>query len=334
MQYIKYLFLSFLGLVGIYLVVCLFGPGTIHTSESIYIHAEPMTIYEEVADFSRWKAWSPWEYRDSSVTDVTSGAPSGVGAHVDWTSDNSGSGWRHIEEATPGKHIKMSMFFGFGETYTGQFFFEPAGDSTKVTWTFDEAPVNFFFRGFMAIATVNKVNSNMYKEGLRLLKGIAESKPKTPSLATELVDLPDMYYIGKMFRGIKPEEMSQDLYSKTYDELFIVAGGPDSLAGSPISISHKFDMATGLMDVEIAVPVKRKLQVSGDITSGTIPGGSSVRYVHKGSYEELPNLWPVMMMSVASSHEMRWSPYEVYVSNPSDTPDPAQLITWLVVPVK
>lgn len=51
---------------------------TVERSERI--DAPPERVYEQIVDFHRWRAWSPWEDIDPNLRRTYSGADAGAGA--------------------------------------------------------------------------------------------------------------------------------------------------------------------------------------------------------------------------------------------------------------
>lgn len=47
--------------------------------------APPERVYEQIVDFHRWTAWSPWEAVDPSMHREYSGVEFGVGAVYSWS---------------------------------------------------------------------------------------------------------------------------------------------------------------------------------------------------------------------------------------------------------
>jgi effector-binding domain-containing protein len=336
MKFIKYLFFALLGIFGVYLLICLFGDKTMKASESITMKGTPIMAYEEVVSYKNW-TWSPWKFHDTTIIETLSGPDAGIGARSSWTSENSGSGFQEIIEAEPGKRLKMKMNYGMETNYSAQFFFEAVGDSTKVTWTFDEAETPFIGRGYMTIANMQKTTSNMFKEGLKMLKDKVESKkPSAPSVEIEMVDIPETWYVGKKFMQVHTDQIDSSMYAGAFGELMGLIGGPQNMTGAPMSIAHNYSEQTHTMDLEIALPIAAKMEVPAGFNCASIPAGKCAKYVHVGSYDATPEAWGKFMGALMASGtaKPRWSGYEIYVNDPGTVKDPAQYITWLMQPVE
>ncbi|MEO8377473.1 MAG: polyketide cyclase, partial [Candidatus Sumerlaeota bacterium] len=55
-------------------------PAEFAISRNITIAAPPKLVFDQVNDFHKWAAWSPWEHIDPNMQRDYSGSPSGVGA--------------------------------------------------------------------------------------------------------------------------------------------------------------------------------------------------------------------------------------------------------------
>src|SRR3954469_606048 len=112
-------------------------PDTLRVQRAASIHAPPEKIFPLIADFHRWRAWSPYEDRDPDLQRSYSGAASGRGAVYEWNGNRQvGSGRMEILEApSPSKVvIKLDFLKPFEAHNTAEFIVAPQGDATNVTW--------------------------------------------------------------------------------------------------------------------------------------------------------------------------------------------------------
>src|SRR4051812_29669161 len=92
------------------LIVALRKPDTFRVQRAVTIDAPPERIFPLIADFHRWKAWSPWEERDPDLQRSYSGAASGRGAVYQWKGNrNVGSGRMEILDAPPPERIVIKL---------------------------------------------------------------------------------------------------------------------------------------------------------------------------------------------------------------------------------
>ena len=60
------------------------GPATFEVVREATIAASPDAIFDQLEDFHRWMAWSPWESVDPNMARTFGGPESGVGASYEW----------------------------------------------------------------------------------------------------------------------------------------------------------------------------------------------------------------------------------------------------------
>ena len=179
-------------LIVLLLVTAMFLPAKTHVERSVVINAKPQLIYEYVQDFKKFNQWSPWAAIDRN-TQYTYSEPSfGVGAHMSWQSDHPdvGSGAQKILSVTPNQYVEVELDFGDMGIANANYVLIPLGDTTKVTWNFDDDngynPVARLF-GVMMDGMLGPV----YENGLAALKTVVEKeaakRAAEPAIKTETV---------------------------------------------------------------------------------------------------------------------------------------------------
>src|SRR2546430_2346212 len=66
-------------LVVIFCVVVAIQPSHYHIERSATMNAPAPVIFNQVNDFHRWDAWSPWAKLDPNIKTTYEGAPAGTG---------------------------------------------------------------------------------------------------------------------------------------------------------------------------------------------------------------------------------------------------------------
>ena len=105
---------------------------------STTISAPPARVYEQIADFHNWPAWSPWEDIDPAMKRDYSGAASGTGAVYAWSGNRkAGQGRMTITEATAPSRVRIDLLFEkpFKAHNDTLLAIQPDGDGSRVTWT-------------------------------------------------------------------------------------------------------------------------------------------------------------------------------------------------------
>jgi uncharacterized protein YndB with AHSA1/START domain/effector-binding domain-containing protein len=91
-------------------------------------------------------------------------------------------------------------------------------------------------------------------------------------------------------------------------------------------LTHHLRMTPGEFDFEICVPVSRAVTPVGRVTPGEIPAATVARTIYHGGYESLSAGWERLMAWIETQDRTHGqSLWEVYLTDPSTSPDPS---TW------
>ncbi len=137
-------FLIALGIVAVLaLVVGLVLPSHRHISESVETNRKMTIAYDTVNNLRRFKDWNPLALRDPRIQLNVTGAESGVGARLDYASNEAhvGKGSWEIVESIPNEKVVIKVEDERrGNDKTMQFLLEPTGKNNrnvKITQTYD-----------------------------------------------------------------------------------------------------------------------------------------------------------------------------------------------------
>jgi carbon monoxide dehydrogenase subunit G len=167
-------------LIGIVvLVVALVAVGFVlprhgHVERSIEIKAPQAQVFDMLNSFKRFNEFSPWAELDPALQYTYEGPDQGVGARMSWSSakEDVGSGSNEIVESVSPNLVRTRVLFE-GMPSEASFRLEPAGEDTRVTWSFDADfganPAMRYF-GLMLDGFVGPD----YEKGLAKLKQVME----------------------------------------------------------------------------------------------------------------------------------------------------------------
>ena len=152
---------------------------TYTVERSATIAAEPEQIYERIADFHQWMAWSPWEDLDPNQERTFSGAESGVGARYAWSGNRkAGRGRMEITEAQPPTQVRIALDFEkpFKSANTIDFFLTQEGpNATRVRWTMI-GPKTLTTKVMGLFTSMDKMVGPDFEKGLARLKDVVETR--------------------------------------------------------------------------------------------------------------------------------------------------------------
>jgi AraC family transcriptional regulator len=105
-----------------------------------------------------------------------------------------------------------------------------------------------------------------------------------------------------------------------------------AFAGHPFT--RYVSMGPGLMSIEVGMPLDAPAAGEGDVIAGQLPGGAVAMAVHAGPYDELPESWAALERWIeANGHRGAASPWELYVTDPAEHPDPKDWRTEIYWPL-
>jgi carbon monoxide dehydrogenase subunit G len=165
-------------IVGFVIVVAM-QPNDFTIARSAVIPAPPSVVFDEVNDFHKWNAWSPWAKMDPNAKNTFEGEPSGPGSIFSWDGNGKvGAGRMSITENRPGQwiHIKLEFIKPFQATNSVEFTFEPAPAGTKVTWSMS-GESKFIGKAIGLLMSCDKMIGTQYEQGLQNLANVAAQKP-------------------------------------------------------------------------------------------------------------------------------------------------------------
>jgi AraC family transcriptional regulator len=108
-------------------------------------------------------------------------------------------------------------------------------------------------------------------------------------------------------------------------------------SGAPLD-GHPFtrylSSGPGLLDIEVGFRVARDAAGAGDVISGELPAGETAVAVHAGPYDQLAETYAAVERWI-EQNGLRpvGAPWEWYVTDPADHPDPADWRTEVYWPV-
>jgi hypothetical protein len=162
--------------IAIFCAVVAIQPAHYHVERSATMNATSSVVFNQVNDFHKWDAWSPWAKLDPNMKTAYDGSPAGNGAVYSWTGNsNVGEGRMTITDSKPSESIKIKLDFikPFAATNATVFSFKPQGNQTSVTWTMD-GDNNFIGKAFGLFMNMDKMVGGDFEKGLAQMKMIAE----------------------------------------------------------------------------------------------------------------------------------------------------------------
>jgi len=125
--------------------------------------------------------------------------------------------------------------------------------------------------------------------------------------------------------------------TKLFGELFSQIGRFQSnFAGAPVGIYHDTEFKERDTDVEIAMPIRGDITVTGRLKVRELPAiASAACTIHKGSFDQVGDAYKALMSWIeANRYQMAGPAREVYLQGPGPGVDPSSYVTEIQLPVE
>ncbi len=151
----------------------------------------------------------------------------------------------------------------------------------------------------------------------------------------DIVEIPTQLVVGMRRRGTYAQlgEMIATVWR-------FAAGSGAQIQGRPTFICHETPKEAmkaneqANADVEVVVPVAKKVTGTDRVTCYELPGGAMARILHKGPYEQSAPTYKRLFAWLAENHKRIVGPTrEVYLNDPRKVP-PEEILTEIYAPVR
>ncbi len=341
MRALKTILIIFAALIGLWLLLSLFGPKVAHVERSITMKAAPEVIYEHMRFFKNMDEWGVWRKMDPNAKYELTGEDGTVGAKQSWDGEIVRQGSNTITALEPNKSMKTDLAFGDMMVSQVSMDLTSAGDSTRVDWILNgELP--FIFRAaalFMGSGDVERA----FETGLVNLKAICETKQgeadkvkaAIPAFTITTSEWPAKLFVGK--RDVVNWADMKVFYGKNFSAGMAAvgkAGVQPSGARSAVYFEWNEKDMTADMIAGIPVPLEAKAKLKGLDVYET-PASKALTIDYYGGYSGLMAPHTAMDEYIkANGIEHHSNVVEEYVSDPGSEPDSTKWLTRITYLVK
>jgi AraC family transcriptional regulator len=106
-----------------------------------------------------------------------------------------------------------------------------------------------------------------------------------------------------------------------------------AIAGRPFT--RYLSTGPGLFSIEVGMPVATAPQGEGVVEAGTLPAGPVAVATHAGPYDQLSETYAALERWIESNgYRIGGAPWESYITDPADHPDPADWMTEVYWPLE
>jgi len=340
MKTLKYVFL---------LLLLLFVAGAVYiaTLDSSYdvtrtkiIKAPSEVVYKYVNDYKNWPAWSPWIEKEPSATLTYGDKTMGEGANYNWSGEILGEGSMETIESKFPDSIKQKITFitPFESESDIYWNFKPTDEGVEVVWGM-KGKMDFFFKAFSAFnGGMDKQIGPDFERGLFKLDSVVEVDMKKYSITTNGISTRGGGYYLYTTTSCKINEMAEKMMEMIPLATTYALENNIPLAGAPFTLYHQFDTENNAVIFSCAIPISEKIITAPNsgIQTGLLKPFRAVKITLKGNYDYLKEAWDSAYKFIAENNlepTVGVAALEVYLTDSLSTPNPADWVTEIFVPV-
>jgi len=340
MKFLK--FLLFVILIAVIAGAIYFGTqdGTYQIEATREINAPREVVYDIVNEYKTWEEWGPWKKEEPTMVFNYSDKTSGEGASYSWQGEMDGS--ITTTEAIPGISLTQDMVLQ-----------APGGErKAEVYWTFETTEqlatiatwgvkgehtlLDKVYYAFTGIDFEGDMKA-MYELGLT---GLETAAREEIAKYTVNIDGISQYSGGfYLYRTTSAKGASApSIMIQNYNGISaFMSENNIAITGMPFTIYNEI-FPSGDVIMTNALPVREKIIVAGDnnVFSGYMPTVTAVKTTLRGNYINLGKARNEAMKHVQDQGYTlsKEKPFEVYVTDPKEYPNPADWITEIYVPIE
>ena len=168
--------LIIIAIIAFFLIYGVLQSADFSVSRSADFNATPDEVFENIIDFHKWSAWSPWEKMDPNLQRSFLGAAAGVGSQYAWVGNKKvGEGNMEITHSEASQRMQLDLHFlkPFKADNVTEFTLTPNGSKTNLKWEMrGQRP--FLFRVMGLFFSMDKIVGGDFEKGLANLKTVVE----------------------------------------------------------------------------------------------------------------------------------------------------------------
>jgi effector-binding domain-containing protein len=325
-----------LGLLAVYLILCLAGPSSSKVERSAEINAPAEIVRTKMANLKFFHdMWSPWTEKDPGAKVTYSGEPGTEGSSMSWESEHKEVGKGTMTyKYTKGDTVMESLNFS-GHESTVYYLVKSAGDSkSTVSWVLD-GKTPFLMRAMMLFMNMDKMLGPTFEKGLSNLKTVMEAMP-AETTATHY-DVQELTWEAKTYYGKRSKlEFAKmaEYIGKTYGEIGEAMKKAKAEAiGAPKAIYFSFDETTMVADFAPVMEVANSTKLNG-LEKFETPAGKVLLIDYYGPYDKSAQAHYAMDAYMKEKGLKQSVVVEEYITDPMTEKDPAKWLTKIYYVVK
>ena len=337
MKILKYIFLLLLLAFFALSVFVATQKGDFEVERSKVIKSPKVNVFNYVNDFRNWENFGSWKSDDPNMQFIYPQNTIGKGGSYSWKGIN-GDGRVVNTSIIENTSItqKMTTEGSVSDVY---WTFKDTVGGTKVTWK-SKGEMRFKFKIYAAFnGGANKIIGEMYERSLANLDKSLIYEINTFNIKVDgIVKKTGSYYLGQRIRS-KTSNVPKNVRILLPKLLYFFSKNKIPMNGKPFVIYHTFDLAKGIAELSVCIPVNKEIFISpgSDIVSGQLQSFDALKTTLTGDYSHLKEAWDksfeYMTKNNISQNETG-SYVELYTVNMEKEKHPSKWITSIYIPIK
>ncbi len=303
--------------------------------------------YNTVNEYTSWKDWGPWMELDPDAKITYSDTTSGVGASHSWDSEHPevGTGSMKTLSVSENTSIDQEIIFStpLGDSKSDVYWnFESVENSNKVNVTWGmKGEQTFMEKVFMAFQKEPFESSlkSMFDKGLENLENNIHDEMKKYTITVDGVKQHGGGYYMYTTTVSKMSEIGEKMAPMMGLVSEYMTNNNITFSGMPFTIYNQIDEVNGTVIFSACIPVsERVITLEGSsVYCGYQEPTRSLKTILSGNYNYLGETYEKAKTFMAENNltsDNKASMFEVYATDPSLIPNPAEWITEVYIPIE
>lgn len=342
MKILKYLFFLLLIVIIAGAIYVATKDGNYQVEESAIINAPVPVVFNEVNNFKNWEQWGPWMDDSDDLIINYAETTSGQGASYSWKSEKLGDGSLRNTKVVPNSKIDQILIFKspYGESKSnGYWTFEEVEEGTKVTWGIigEQDFMEKLAFTFMDQSFTEMVDP-MFIEGLEKLKKVTIKKMDEYSINVDGVTTHGGGFYMYATTATKISQIQTKMQQMFMDVSLYMEQNNIPAMGKPFILYNQWDEQnnSAIYSAGVFTPSLVITPTESSVLNGMLPVQKVIKTTLKGDYKYLKQAWEKAYKYAAENNlpvATDAPAFEVYVTRPEDSPNPASWVTEIYIPL-
>jgi len=334
------LFLRILGVTAFLLIAfSIFiatKPGNYDVKRVRQMNVPIAVVFKTIDNLKTWETWGPWKAQDPSIVPTYPEQTSGVGGSYSWTS-NDGSGSVKTLALEENKSIDQLLTFEKKDDSNVYWQFKEVDNKAEVTWGM-KGDLSFMGKVFFTLmGGADNLFGKMLENGLTNIDQFTQDEINKYSITKNgIVEYNGGYYVH-LTTECSFDEMGAKMDKMLPDVLIYSMQKGYPRAGSIFTLFHKYDEKNNRVEFSTCIPVKERVSPEGEVALAFMENRNYYKTTLQGAYKYSKEAWKKAFEFAKEDGvaiDEKGKPFEVYAKGHTFSPNPADWITEIYLPVE